>query len=554
MMEKNPFDDTNYLRFCELIQARTGIRVGENRRRVLAHALKESAESVDCADLDEFFSSLREAPTESELWNDFIRKVTVGETYFFRDSDMIETLRRHILPNLMARHETDRTLRLWSAGCATGEEPYTLAILLHQIFSDIDQWKILILATDINRQALKHAATGRYRDWSFRETDPALRSTYFTHDGSAYTLKPVLRKMATFAYHNLAEDNYPSPTNQTDNLDLILCRNVTIYLPTPLIHDIANRFYQCLSNGGWLIVGPSETHLEIYRQFRTLSFNGATAYQKVSDIPASTSLWSAAPREGDISSPLVPQSSCVAKPFAPLLLNPAHEIGIIQLLEGDVLERKSKVAPSCSQPEGQDLIWVDPDQHRAPSSKASLDAGQLAAICQQGEAFMKQHRYDEARQCFLTCLKKEPISITAKHRMAWLEANAGRLTQARNWAQQALDHDPFRSELHYTLALIHEAQGELQEAILRLKKVIYLDPNFILAHFGLFHLYQKTANPVEAGRHRTVAVHLASKLSPDTVLPGSDDLTAGQLLTMARAIPSSRSTYGAPRAKPVVPP
>jgi chemotaxis protein methyltransferase CheR len=156
---------------------------------------------------------------------------------------------------------------------------------------------------------------------------------------------------------------------------------------------------------------------------------------------------------------------------------------------------------------------------------------------------MKQHRYDEARQCFLTRLEKESISITAKHRMAWLEANAGRLTEARKWAQQALDHDPFRSEVHYTLALIHEAQGELQEAIIRLKKVIYLDPNFILAHFGLFHLYQKTANPIEAERHRTVAVHLASKLSPDTVLPGSDDLTAGQLLTMARAVPGSRSTY-----------
>jgi len=126
-----------------------------------------------------------------------------------------------------------------------------------------------------------------------------------------------------------------------------------------------------------------------------------------------------------------------------------------------------------------------------------------------------------------------------RYRMACLEANVGRLNEARKWAEQALDHDPLRSEVHYMLALVHQVQGELQEAINRLKKVIYLDPNFILAHFGLSHLYQRTGNTIEAERHRILAVHLASKLSPDTVLPGSDDLTAGQLLTMAQAVPNS---------------
>jgi chemotaxis protein methyltransferase CheR len=161
---------------------------------------------------------------------------------------------------------------------------------------------------------------------------------------------------------------------------------------------------------------------------------------------------------------------------------------------------------------------------------------------------MKQHRYEEARQCFLSCLAKERNSMRAMYRMACLEANVGHLYEARKWATQALDCDPFRSELHYTLALVHEVQGELQEAVHRLKKVIYLDPHFILAHFGLFHLYQRTGDSIGAERHRTVAVHLASKLSPDTVLPGSDDLTAGQLLTMAQ-VPSSRSTV-IPRGKP----
>ena len=592
MMKKHPFDDESYLRFCKLIRARTGILVGENRREVLASALRECAESMACADLDRLFSCLQDTRTDSKVWDDLIKKVTIGETYFFRDSDYIEALRCNILPDLLARHQSNRTLRLWSAGCATGEEPYTLAILLRQILSDIDQWKILILATDINRHALSLAAASRYRAWSFRETDPAIRSTYFTPNGDTFTLEPVIRNMVSFAYHNLAEDNYPSPINQTSDLDLILCRNVTIYLPKSLIHDIANRFYQCLSNGGWLMVGPSETHLEIYRQFQAISFRGATAYQRVSGMPASPNLWTAAPEPFDRSVVHLqpdslpveprPQSPCLraeggtstqvrylplrpsavaSRPNADTFTPSAEADGPSAPAPGSlpsatVLQSSivGKPLPASFHSSTHDLRVVDPsegeisitnpeaasEQHQPLYSKTGPGSAERASLYQQGEAFMKRHRYDEARQCFLACLTKETGSTSALYRLACLEANVGQLNEARKWAEQALGHDPLRSEVHYTLALIHHVQGELQEAINRLKKVIYLDSNFVLAHFGLFYLYQRIGNPVEAERHRTLAVHLASKLPPDTVLPGSDDLTAGQLLTMAQAVPHGR--------------
>jgi chemotaxis protein methyltransferase CheR len=552
-MKKHEFlNDKNYLRYYELIQTRTGIRVGENRREILAQALNEVLESVQCTGLDHLYSFLQGARTESEAWSELIKKVTVGETYFFRDPDTIQALRHHILPDLIARHQTDRTLRLWSAGCATGEEPYTLAILLRQILSDIDRWKILILATDINRQALLQAKAGRYRTWSFREKDPGIQSTYFTADGDTFTLKPDVREMVTFAYHNLAEDNYPSPTNQTNDLDLILCRNVTIYLPTSLIFDIAKRFYQCLPNHAWLIVGPSETHLEIYRQFQTVNFDGATVYQKVSDPPASPTRWGTVSDQTDRSimrlqlnslmvtpstrqeaqrTPMLDDQSsaptlqwpCIGQRPGSIGANPGYDIRIVDPLDCE--------APKTNQE-------VDPERHLPTRpSRVEPASAEEADLYRKGEEYVKQHRYEEARKCFLSCLAKEPDSATALYRMARLEANAGRLNEARKWGEKALDQDPLRSEVHYTLALVHETHGELQEAIHRLKKVIYLDPNFILAHFGLFHLYERTGNSIEAERHRTLAVHLASKLSPDAVLSGSDDLTAGQLLTMAQAHP-----------------
>jgi chemotaxis protein methyltransferase CheR len=510
----NPFhlDDNRYQLFCELIRDRTGIQVGECRREALTHALEEITESTNCSSLDQLFSYLQEGPTESEAWNDLIKEVTIGETYFFRDSEYMETLYRNILPDLIARHQTDRTLRLWSAGCATGEEPYSLAIMFRQILSDIDQWNILILATDINRQALKHADTGRYRDWSFRETDPVIRSIYFTFKGNVYTIDPAVRKMVSFTYHNLAEDNYPSPANQTNNLDLILCRNVAIYLPMSLIHDMINRFYQCLSDGGWLMVGPSESYFELYKQFRTFNFHGVTAYQRVPGSLLSSSV----------------QTDAFALHHIPSVRIPAP------------LDKRRRASSRKTYADVGVMAATKEEPSPAPPSKKGANADGGDDLCHRGEEFMKQHRYDEARQCFLSCLSSKDGSITAQYKMARLEANAGRLNEARKWAEQALHHDPFRSEVHYTLALVHQVQGEIQEAINRLKKVIYLDPNFILAHFGLFHLYQRTGSPIESERHRVLAVHLASKLSPDTVLSGSDDLTAGQLLAMAQTTPANR--------------
>jgi chemotaxis protein methyltransferase CheR len=543
MKKKDLLDDKNYLRFYELIQMRTGIRVGENRREILAQALMESLESVKSTSLNQLLLYLQGAQTDSEVWNNLIRKITIGETYFFRDSDTIESLRRYILPDLISRHQTDRTLRLWSAGCATGEEPYTLAILLRQILFDIDQWKILILATDINRQFLSQAIAGCYRAWSFRETDPAIQSAYFTRDSDTFTLEPAVREMVTFAYHNMAEDNYPSPTNQTCNLDMILCRNVTIYLPNSLIQDIANRFYQCLSNGGWLIVGPSETHLEIYRQFQTIHFDRAIVYQKIFGIPAFPSLQTTVPEQIDRSVTCLQQNPLTVTPSTRQEAQMTPTPGDTSFGSIPQSPRIDKPVASlfCNSTYNSPIVWppdpeVNPERHPLIlSSKSGLDT-ECADLCQQGEEFVKQYRYEEARKCFLSYLAKEPGSSTALYRMACLEANAGRLDEARKWGEEALDHDPLRSEVHYTLALIHEMQGDLQEAINRLKKVIYLDPHFILAHYGLFHLYQRTSNPIEAERHRTLAVHLASKLKPDAVLLGSDDLTAGQLLTMARTV------------------
>ncbi|MEI6155361.1 MAG: CheR family methyltransferase, partial [Deltaproteobacteria bacterium] len=490
--------DKDYLCFRDLIQERTGMLIGDARRNVLSRTLKENTKHSGCKDINEYLSCLETARTDSDLWDNLIKGLTISETYFFRHPEQIEALRKNILPDLIARHWTDRALYLWSAGCATGEEPYTLAILLRQLLPDIERWRILILATDIDRQALARAASARYREWSFRETDPAVRESYFTRKGDRFTLDPSIQKMVTFAYLNLAEDTYPSHANYTSHLDLILCRNVSIYLPHDVIHGIADRFHKCLSTGGWLMLGPSETHLEIYSKFQMLVFYSSIVYQK---FGSSTS-------PGLQTGGLKHVVSTPPLKMPPKIVSPTAPLPVIN------------ASPSAARTIKQEV----------PAIKADTD------LLKQGEMFVKQRRYDDARKSFLACLAKEPGSVEAQYRMACLEANAGRLDEARKWAEQTLEGNPLHSEAHYILAIIHQSQGNIEEATGRLKKVIYLDPDFILAHFSIFHLYERNGKRDEAERHRFTAIRLASRLSPDTILPGSDDLTAAQMLTMARTV------------------
>jgi chemotaxis protein methyltransferase CheR len=465
--------NTEYELFRDLILERTGMLFGPRRHDALAGGVLAAAERAGCGDLEAYHRLLQRARTDSDLWDDLIGAITVGETYFFRNPAHFDALRQHILPSLIARHRDDRRLRIWSAGCSSGEEPYSIAILLRQLLPDISDWNILILATDINKQSLRQAREGRYREWSFRQTDQAIRDLYFTPQNELFEIIPQVRKMVAFTYLNLAEDAYPSLATNTNAVDLILCRNVAIYLPEAVIQEIARRFHRCLVADGWLIVGASETNGTIYDQFALHNCSGATVYQKTQ-------------RRGEVT----PAPRLPVTPSLPLPVSPP---------------------PSPVQP----AALLDPYQ--------------------EGLALLGQGRYEEAMTYLLDCITRDPDLALAYYQMARVHANRGQLEEARSWCQQAIERDPLLTEAHYILALIHQEEGTLDEAIGRLKKTLYLDSDFVLARFSLANLYQQMGCQGEAARHRAQAIRLAAKMPPDGVLPGSDDLTAGRLLTMVRA-------------------
>jgi len=216
-------------RISELVSALMGLHFPEGRYIDLERGI-ESA-SIDFGfdnNIEEFIKWLTSAALTKSHIETLASHLTVGETFFFREKRSFDVLEREILPGLIqSKDGGEKRLRIWSAGCSTGEEPYSIAILLNRMIPDLKDWNITILATDINSRVLKKASEGVYTDWSFRDTPPWIKEGYFKKiKEGVYEILPQFRKMVSFEYLNLAEDVYPTLLNNTNAIDLIFicCR------------------------------------------------------------------------------------------------------------------------------------------------------------------------------------------------------------------------------------------------------------------------------------------------------------------------------------------
>lgn len=266
-----------------LITRRLGLRLPKDRQPDLDRALQDCARSAALGSPQACLAWLSSLPDGSPEWGRMASRLTVGETYFFRDSACFEALEQHVLPEIIAarRSEGLLRLRLWSAGCATGEEPYSLAILLDRLLPDRASWALTLLAIDINRDALETAERGLYREWSFRETPPRVRDAYFhPRRGETFELDRRIREMVTFVPLNLAGDGYPSMVTNTSAMDVILCRNVLMYFDHEVQRESVARLQRALVTGGWLVLSPVEASPELLRPLLPVHFAGSIFHRK----------------------------------------------------------------------------------------------------------------------------------------------------------------------------------------------------------------------------------------------------------------------------------
>ncbi len=236
----------SYVESYALLSGRIGLFIPPERASHLDYCLRAASRDAGFADLDSYLNALRDSLPTHPTWQRLIYHLAIGETYFFRD---IDALRSQILPRLIARKRNDGkyTLRIWSAGCATGEEPYTLAILLYDLLADIVSWKITIVGTDINLSALSFARRGLYSTWSVR--GQVLESEHLRRRGTRWQVSDPIRHMVEFRYLNLI-DNHTGLAHA----DLIVCRNVLMYIERERHSGIVARLSSVLAEGGELVL------------------------------------------------------------------------------------------------------------------------------------------------------------------------------------------------------------------------------------------------------------------------------------------------------------
>jgi chemotaxis protein methyltransferase CheR len=507
--------DDLYLRFRDLLLTRCGLYYPERKRTDLAHGLNLVLGASGHATLTELYA---DAVAAGPAWDTLLAQLTIGETYFFRNGAQFDVLRDHIVPQLRERRSALRTLRLWSAGCATGEEPYSLAILLSDLLSSDDSWNVSILATDINPIFLARAREALYGSWSFRETPTDLRDRFWTEEHGRWRLHPEIRRMVTFARLNLAEPCYPAIANGTSAIDIIVCRNVTIYFDEATTRQVAERFYNALTPGGWLIVGHAEPQASVYQRFEVHNFPNTVIYRKPLDAPLfsfgpASAVGGARPKPTFTTSdqrPATGDRSRIHQGDKQTRDTRHKTYGTSPLpsLSSPTSLPSQEPATSAQRPAAGHDLW--------PAIAVRLAQGDKASV----EPLLKE------------LLRADPLHMQALVALGQLHADRAEWSSAQQHCMLALEQDPLCIPAHYLLAQVHEHQDQLDAALAAYRRTLYLDRGFVLGMIGMAGIWRRMGRPAEAQRYYRNALTHLKQLAPSTPIPGADGASAADLTAL----------------------
>jgi len=269
----------------DFILERSGIYFAENKMYLVKNRLAKRMEELQIKTVRDYFYHVKYDLSMREF-NRLMDLVTTNETSFFRNEPQLLAFSDEVLPMLIAektKQQGAKTLRIWSAGCSTGEEPYTLAIQILEKLHSLAGWNVEIIANDISEQVLQRARHGEYNGITLRGVKPDMLSRYFTASGDSYRVKPELKMMVKFSHLNL---NDPRQISMINGMDVVFCRNVMIYFNDDVKKQLVRGFYNALRPGGYFFIGHSETLHGISKAFKLVYFKNALVYQKKPAIVA----------------------------------------------------------------------------------------------------------------------------------------------------------------------------------------------------------------------------------------------------------------------------
>lgn len=447
-----------FRQFRDYIHEHSGIFLEDAKADSLRISLVTRATRLDCLSWDEYFEIL--AADDAEF-RELMNLVTINETSFFRFPAQFDVLRTLVLPEIARNAAPDkRVMRLWSAGCSTGEEPYSIAMTFLDSGLEPLGWKGEILGTDVSTKALNTARQGVYPAKSLLNVPDDVVQRHFVADGDSYRVSPLVRRSVDFGYHNLIKEPYPLALR--GNWDVIFCRNVTIYFKVESTKRVVSNYFSGLNEGGYLFVGHSETLSSISDEFEVVEMGGVFVYRKPLRhqriFPVRKTV-SSPGRAAEEKSALTgrtrfgrPQGERAGVPVRP--------------------EQAATAAPS--------------DADRAPSAPAGARDDQLASA----RDAMAQGATDAALNAAQEVLKSDPNNAEGHMIAAHAHADTGDYETALAECTRALAVNPLLPGARYILGVIYQRQGDMVRAVSELKKTIYIDPDFALAHLNLANIYK----------------------------------------------------------------
>lgn len=496
-------------RIGEVVAGHMGLHFPRERWNALESALRKAAPSLGFRDSVSLARWLVEPPLEEARLERLTPFLTIGETHFFRDEKLFRAFEEQLLPQLMAsRVREGRRLRFWSAGCATGEEPYSIAIVLNKTIPQLTDWLVTILATDINRDFLKKAVKGVYSQWSFRVVPERVQQCYFTSNGEGYRIVGDIKKMVKFGHLNLAGCDYPHPSNDTEAVDVIFCRNVLMYFTPEWQKRVVDQLFRSLADDGLLVVSPAEASIIDHPQLVSENVPGTVLFRK-SDKPRPrfNGLLFAVPEQEpepwDDSAPdFIPLPWPTVEDDATLVI-PQLIVEAPDVDSADALAQERDTYEEA-------LELYDRGDYPAVVSK-------LLPVSGPGE----EEAEDSGRVAFL---------------LSKAYANQGDLEEALEWSQRAVIEDKLNPESHYLHGTILHEMGRIEDAVLAMKRAVFLDPDFVVAHFALGILHRQRGRFKDRDRHYRIALTILSRYSSDDTVPASEGITAGRLSELIEAM------------------
>jgi chemotaxis protein methyltransferase CheR len=437
-----------FRRFRDHIQEHAGIYLEEQKLDSLRISIVTRATRLGVLAVDEYYDLLTESDEE---FRELLNLITINETSFFRFPQQYEALKARVLPEILeTKPSGNRALRVWSAGCSTGEEPYSIAMTIADLGIEGLGWQPQVMGTDVSTKALGVARRGVYREKTVANLAQDTLDRYFEAVDEGYRVRERIRNTVDFGYQNLIKEPYP--LSLMGNWDVIFCRNVTIYFRLESTKRVVANFFSSLNEGGYLFIGHSETLSGISDDFEAMEIGGVFLYRK--------------PR-GRTRGALVGFDSSY--------------------------ERMKRVTgrTDAEKPE------AEPGEDVRPEDESDTTVEERVELARE---LVGDGRHEEARILLEEAVELEPLNVDARLLAAFSRADAGEYSEALAECERALAINPLLAGARYVLGMIHLRRDDLTAAVSEFKKAVYLDSDFVLAHLNLANIYRRQSKWASACR------------------------------------------------------